>query len=326
MPASGASVTFQNSAQTTINLQANRTVATLLFDAGADEFTLQNFALTPTTIINSSSVTQTIASAIGLTSSRTFTASSGLLRFDGNISLSSINTNRTLTLADAGDFEMNGIITNGASPVSILTKSGAGTVTVDVPPIIYDGIVGDLIIGDGLGAAQSAILRQGALSFPAATELIGAAANVTILSDGLWNLNNQVETIGSLTLQGRAVNTGLGIAYLTGDLTTLASAQSATIATGVSGSFALNDANRIINLAYGAAASDLAITGQLINGGFTKTGDGTLTLSGNNTFLNEATIAQGIVNIQSATALGANAATAPAANLPRSAGAPPVSG
>lgn len=64
VPASGACMTFQNSAQTTINLQANRTAATLLFETGADAFTLQNFVLTPTTI-NSSGVTQTIASAIG---------------------------------------------------------------------------------------------------------------------------------------------------------------------------------------------------------------------------------------------------------------------
>lgn len=103
VPLAGDSVTFDGSIQPTVDFQANRTVNELTFAAGATAFTLNNFTLIPTAVINNSGLTQTINSDITLNNNRTFTANDGELLYGGTIALSYSTTNRTLTLTGVGN-------------------------------------------------------------------------------------------------------------------------------------------------------------------------------------------------------------------------------
>lgn len=231
----------------------------------------------------------------------------------------------TLTFdTSGGDIWVNSII-GGTGGV---TKTGTGTLTYYADQNTYtgttrhndgtfildtlvsasmDGINGDLIIGDNTGAAASAHFVHGQTTSPVAYELIKDTSNVTVNTDGWWDLNGQYETIASLTLQGGQVSTATAAtSYVTlgGDLTTLASSQTATI----SGNLHLGSASRTVNIANGAAASDLTISAVVSDGGIVKTGAGTLTLTGANTYTGATQINAGVVNIQNNTALGTTAA------------------
>ena len=75
---------------------------------------------------------------------------------------------------------------------------------------------------------------------------------------------------------------------------------------GLAGRVDLGGANRTINVANGSAANDLTISVPVINGGLTKTGGGTLVLSGANTFAGDTVVEQGSLSLT--TSFLANAA------------------
>ena len=67
--------------------------------------------------------------------------------------------------------------------------------------------------------------------------------------------------------------------------------------TGNSGHIDLGGANRVFNVADGAANVDLAIEVPISNGSLTKTGPGTLALYGNNSFNGDSVVQEGILSI-----------------------------
>lgn len=75
---------------------------------------------------------------------------------------------------------------------------------------------------------------------------------------------------------------------------------------GLTGRVDLGGANRSINVADGTAANDLSISVPVINGGLTKTGAGTLVLSGANTYAGDTVVEQGSLSLT--TSFLANAA------------------
>ena len=75
---------------------------------------------------------------------------------------------------------------------------------------------------------------------------------------------------------------------------------------GLAGRIDLGGANRTLNVADGSAANDLAISVPVINGGLTKTGAGTLVLSGANTYAGDTVVEQGLLSL--ATSFLANVA------------------
>jgi fibronectin-binding autotransporter adhesin len=214
------------------------------------------------------------------------------------------STNRGVTLNTGGGtisvmnatttFTIAGAISGAGS----LTKSGVGTLelaggsanTYVGATALADGglklsktvgvnaVPGDLPIGDAVGAAASAVLTQGN------DEQIPNSATVTVNADGFWNLasGNHSETIAALVMNAGSIATGSGILTVNGNITTNANAASAT----ASGQLNLGGVTRTIDVADGAATMDLDISAAISNGtgGLTKTGGGTLQLSGANSF------------------------------------------
>lgn len=263
---------------------------------------------------------------------------SGNVTLTGNASILSSTAGQLLTIGP-GDF--SGIVTMGSNTLTVggdgnilinsivgaagntggFIKTGSGTVTfygdenrytgtTDVRdgtlvldtlnfPMIDKTILGDLLIGDGTGAAESAKVVYGT---GLADNKIANTSAITIKSDGLLDLNSRDDTVGAITLEGGRIKTGTGVLELNGNITTLASSQEATI----SGVVTLADAARVINVADGAATSDLTISAQLNFGGIVKQGDGRLTITSNNTvgYGGLTQIDDGIVTIKHERALG----------------------
>ncbi|HOY54732.1 MAG TPA: autotransporter-associated beta strand repeat-containing protein [Opitutaceae bacterium] len=212
----------------------------------------------------------------------------------------------TATLSGAGS-----LIKEGTETLQILgndrsTQSFTGTTRVNEGTVILDtlnnkngAITGPLVIGDGIGSANSATVKNGPA--PYANEMISNSSAVTIRSDGLLDLNNQTETIGSLTFEngGHASTGGSSGKLIVGSSGsgTVTSTGTATIDGG--GQFTA----RTFDVANGELTISATLTGDSLNP--VKTGDGTLVLSGTNTYRNSATsINDGILVATNAASLG----------------------
>src|SRR5262249_20340063 len=107
-----------------------------------------------------------------------------------------------------------------------------------------NAVAGGVIVGDGVGSADSAVLLLGN------SEQIPNIDPVTINSDGLFNLNNNVQTVGPLTIQGGDITTGTGSLILNADVQVLGSTKTST----ASGSLSLGPASRAFNFLPSAGA------------------------------------------------------------------------
>ncbi len=166
----------------------------------------------------------------------------------------------------------NGITKNGSGTL-ILSGNGyntyTGVATITDGMLVLDrsvqALMGPVVIGDNVGLANSAVVRINQ------TTQLSPTSAVTINSDGLLDLaNGSGDNIGSLSGSG---NVALGTLALT--------TGGANTNTLFSGSIS------------GAATSS-----------FFKTGNGTLTLTGNSSYDAMTNISFGVINIRSNTALG----------------------
>jgi fibronectin-binding autotransporter adhesin len=130
------------------------------------------------------------------------------------------------------------------------------------------GIGGDLTIGDGNGAAGSAIV-----DYANRNNQISNTTAITILSDGLLDLTNENDTVGSISSSSTAAQVMLGGA--------------------AAGILTVGDATN--------ATFDGTITER---GDIVKQGDGTWTLTNNNSYDGTTTINNGVLEIEDAGALG----------------------
>jgi fibronectin-binding autotransporter adhesin len=176
-----------------------------------------------------------------------------------------LGSNLTIT-ANANDLTIGGIIGNGAG--NAITKAGAGTLTLSGTNTYTGG---------------------------------------TTLSAGTLNINNNSALgTGTLTIAGGTI-----------DNTDTPNAHTLTNAQAWNGNFAFTGTNNLTfstgavtlgsNLTITANANDLTIGGIIGNGAgnaITKAGNGTLTLSGANTYTGGTTLNAGTLNINNASALG----------------------
>ena len=167
-----------------------------------------------------------------------------------------------------------------------LTKSGAGILTLSYA----SGYTGATTVNAGT-------LRYG---------ISNAISSVDVAVLGAtFDLNGYSDTIGALTMTGGAVTTAAGTLTLGGNVTTNASANSATI----SGNLDFGSATRTFTIADGTAADDMSISAVISSAsgayGITKAGSGTMVLSAANTYTGTVTVNAGVLNIQHAAALGA---------------------
>ncbi|MBP7933465.1 MAG: cadherin-like beta sandwich domain-containing protein [Phycisphaerae bacterium] len=159
----------------------------------------------------------------------------------------------------------------------------------------------NLVLGDGSGAADSAILRL------AGADQISGLPNVSVASDGKLDLNGQSESIGTLTMDGGTVASGAGTLTLGGNVT-VAGTTNATAT--VSGNLNLGGATRTFTIANGGADVDCQIGAVTSNGGVTKAGPGTLQLTGANTYAGATTVNAGVLQVTGSIANSATTLTA----------------
>lgn len=245
----------------------------------------------------------------GIASDGAFRNISGNNSFGGAITLASTS----MISSDSGTLTLTGVISGSGG----LTKSGAGTLTLSgASSNTYTGATtvnqGTLILAKPGSVLAPAITIGGAgysatVQLNAGLQLYGAAT--TINSQGVLNLNNFIEYIGTLTLTGGSITTGTGSLYLGGTITSNADSVSSTLA----GNYILYG-NRTFTVASGTTPSgyDLILSGPLSEFAagttVTKTGAGELMFAGANTYSGLTTISAGVLNIQDASALGTTAA------------------
>ena len=196
----------------------------------------------------------------------------------------------------AGTLELAGTVAN--------TYTGATAVNDGVLALnnnAANGAVGlSLVIGDGVGAAGSAVVR-----LLQNTEIPDAAA-VTLHSDGRLDLNGFADTIGLLSLDnGATVTTGVGTLVLADNVVVTGVGPSAPAF--VSGKLALGAASRTFAVADGPAGPDAVIAAVISgSGGLVKSGPGFLTLAGANTYTGTTLVTAGtleVAGVQSASAV-----------------------
>jgi len=172
----------------------------------------------------------------------TITDPTGVLNFTNVVSGDAL-----LRKLGAGTFELTGTAAN----------TFVGDLHVDQGTVLLgkaagvNAVAGGVIVGEGVGAADSAVLLLGN------SQQIPSTRPVTINSDGLFNLNNFVQTVGPLTIQGGDIATGAsGALVLTSDVLVLGSTKTST----ASGSISLGSSTRSFNFLPTASASLAAST------------------------------------------------------------------
>ncbi|MCF3649366.1 beta strand repeat-containing protein [Synoicihabitans lomoniglobus] len=170
------------------------------------------------------------------------------------------------------------------------------------------GMRGDITIGDGLGGVGTAILQQGLYEAGVdnSNEIIANTSNVTVNADGYWDLQGHKEVVNHVTINGGTIDAkkDVGTANrleIAGTLRSTSTTQTATI----NGLLGFN--NDLTKSVIVDAGSTLDINALLSNGGFVKTGAGTLILSGGNSYTGTSQITAGIVRIDNNFGLGSTA-------------------
>ncbi len=273
--AAGSSGTALNDDLTTSGFN----IAGITYNSGAAAFTVTNntFVLTGPVANNSTSL-ETINDPFSITNSETFTTTSG----GGDITLGGIisGVGGSITKAGSGTLTLSGVNTY------------TGATTVSGGTLVFSEINGYTYVGGTLSINGTSTLKltghtSGAqLHFSTKTFSFDSTGGGTLNSDssGGGSPNFVASTCTYQTLGGAQDtigNMGANGINLNGNYSTF------DVASGTSGS------------------SDLLITSAIENaGGITKTGAGTLALTGANTYSGATTISAGTLTISGAGTLG----------------------
>jgi autotransporter-associated beta strand protein len=215
--------------------------------------------------------------------------------FNSNSTLNGFTLNASSGVAidtTAGNFTQSSTL-NGTRA---LTKLGNNTLTLSG----NNTYTGSTTVGTSGGA------NAGTLQLSGLGKISNAAVNIF---GGTLDLNGSNQSITTLTMGGgasgstAAVTTGNGTLRLGGNV--VFSATNNASGASISGKLDLGNATRTFTIGDSSVAtSDLTIDAAISNGGLTKNGTGTLTLSGNNTYTGNTTVNAGTLTASAANALG----------------------
>ncbi|HEV8607331.1 MAG TPA: autotransporter-associated beta strand repeat-containing protein, partial [Tepidisphaeraceae bacterium] len=210
----------------------------------------------------------------------------------------------------------------GAGAADTTANTYNGVMTVDSGGLFLDKAAGTVAVAGNL------IINTDGWVTASRAGQFGNGINITVNGGELtYGTSN---TFGSLTFYGGTLGfTAVGV-FLESGTTPLTLGGGVSLSTNVtfgaptsggvalvgnntssatmSGNMNLGLMNRVFDVADNASGDDLIVSGQLSNGGLTKTGLGTLLLSGNNTVSNNfngITINAGVVRVSADSALGA---------------------
>ncbi len=306
VPPTSATVTFGtgfNSGSTIA--MGSRTVGGLVFNANQD-VTLSGSQLTfngnltreaTATGNHQISVTDQFSGVIINTSGTVWTNAStdAKLVISGNI-----RYNNHLTLDGPGTTEFTGPnATQGGGGLTIRD----GTLLLNKPENTT-AIGGNLTIGNGVGAAESAIVR-----FNNSGQLQGTAS-LTVGADGWLDLNgfNQTLRFSATGMTGSRITSGTGLLTVNSENTFPLTTSAADSSALIEGRMALTGGlHHHISVANGSVADDLIINANIESATQTiqKTGAGTLVLGGNNAFTTPLNVgASGTLIVTTNNALG----------------------
>ena len=330
-PVSGDDIVFQTGVTrllVTNDFSPNRPLSTLLFQ-GSNYVVRGNLLIVSNGISSINPVgPNQIDADVEVRASQAWEASGSLAIMDVNGDIN-LNANTLTVRANTGDFFFSGVISGSGN----LMKTNVGTLRMDglghntytgftifgggvleldkvgvvsISPLVISNFIaipGDLTVGDGNGLIGTDVLRL------LADDQIADTSDVTVKNSALFDLNDHVDRIASLTMKGGTIDSGTGTLILGGNVTTLDDANSAVI----NGALSLGGASRTFDVRSGAAAADLRINATISGGsgsifvapGFTKTGAGSLFLAGTNTYNGTTTINEGQIALLTDRALGA---------------------
>jgi autotransporter-associated beta strand protein len=238
---------------------------------GESQFTVTGSGSGGTGGIRNLSGDNTLSAALDLGGSSTIASDAGTLTATGQINVGS----STLTVGGAGNTTLSGDITNSGA----LTKTGTGTLTlagtvansfggalnVNDGTVLLNKTAGNnavagsaINVGDGSGAASSAVLRLGA-----SNQIADYAGPLTVASDGIFQLNNFTESINTLA------GTGLVDLSTSGYLTVGVNSGSSSFGGSLAGTGTLEK----------AGSGTLTFTNDIAFNGTLKLSGGTLALS-----------------------------------------------
>jgi len=235
------------------------------------QFSLTGTGLGGTGAVRNLSGSNTLNATLELAGNTTIASDAGTLTATGQINVGS----STLTVGGAGNTTLSGTLTNSGS----LTKTGSGTLTlsgtgansfggalnINAGTVALAKTAGThavagsaLNIGDGSGAASSAVLR-----LDASNQIADHTGLVTVNSDGVLQVNNFTESINTIA------GTGLIDLATSGYLTVGVNSGSSTFGGSIAGTGTLEK----------AGSGTLTFTSDIAYDGTLKLSGGTLALS-----------------------------------------------
>ena len=189
-----------------------------------------------------------------------------------------------------------GTLAQGSSGPTGPVTVAAGVLTLNSPGM-NDAVPGNLTIGSDTGAAGGAVVRL------LRSSQVGDLSLVALKADGVFDLNNNTDTVGSLALEsgasfGSSVTAGTGQLSLQGNLS-LTVHGSGAVAANITGKLSLGTGN--VTVEKGSLGPDLIITAAISGtSGLIKKGPGELQLNnnpGDNTFTGNTVIDDGVLSL-----------------------------
>jgi autotransporter-associated beta strand protein len=279
------------------------------------------------------------------TDSSTLSLGSNTLTLGGGTSTSIVYLNSSITGTGGLTLDMASptasvFLTANQNTYTGLTKINQGTLLpftipnyapLDNTNTQHYGINGNIQIGDGESGTATLTISD-MLGSTRTQELINYKSRVTMFSDGVLNVQS-TQTLGgydaalnpgngsvgeSFVFNGGTINIGAnGGLYLMGNVKVNATAGQTVLINGVGNTLSLTqhqyggnpvaNADRVFDVAAGTGnTSDITINAKIMNGSITKTGNGVMTITGNNTegYEGTTTINNGIIAITNEGALG----------------------